>query len=77
MTKARVLAKKSLNSVLIEREILSKLNNPFIVNMVGAFQDRENLYLVLDYCSGGDMRFHLPTKHFTEVETRFFVACLL
>lgn len=45
--------------------------------MKAAFQDRESLYLVLDYCSGGDMRYHLPSKHFNEEETRFMVACML
>ncbi len=26
-----------------------------------AFQDRENLYLVMDYLGGGDLRFHMNT----------------
>ena len=42
--------------------------------MKGAFQDRNNLYLVLDYAPGGDMRYHLPYKCFNEKETRFMVA---
>lgn len=31
----------------------------------------------MDYCSGGDMRYHLPKKHFDEKETRFMVACII
>lgn len=31
----------------------------FIVNMHYAFQDRENLYLVLDILTGGDLRYHI------------------
>ena len=27
--------------------------------MIYAFQDYENLYLVIDYLSGGDLRYHL------------------
>lgn len=45
--------------------------------MKAAFQDRENLYLVLDYCSGGDLRYHLPHKLYNEEETKFMVACIL
>lgn len=45
--------------------------------MKAAFQDRKNLYLVLDYCSGGDLRYHLPYKLFNEEETRFMVACII
>lgn len=37
-------------------KILSKLRNPFIANMAFAFNDRENLYLGMDYLQGGDLR---------------------
>lgn len=28
-----------------------------------AFQDREQLYLVMDYLNGGDLRFHITRNH--------------
>lgn len=31
----------------------------FLVNMVSAFQDRDNLFLVMDLLGGGDLRFHI------------------
>ena len=40
MDKAKIITKKSVNSVSNEKEILSKLHHAFIVNMVAAFQDR-------------------------------------
>lgn len=49
----------------------------FIVNMKAAFQDRETLYLVMDYYSGGDVRYHFPNKFFNEEETKFMIACLI
>lgn len=39
MYKPRVLSKRSITSVMNERNILSELNHPFIVNMTQAFQD--------------------------------------
>ena len=43
-----------------------------------AFQDRDNLYLVMDFLSKGDLRFHLcQTRTFDERTTRFFIACLV
>lgn len=43
-----------------------------------AFQDFENLYLVLDYLIGGDLRYHISKqKKFSEEQTKFFIACLL
>ena len=78
MSKARVLSKKSVNSVMNERKLLGSLKHPFIVNMQYAFQDRENLYLAMDFLSGGDLRYHLgKQKKFTESQTKFFVACIL
>ena len=78
MSKARILSKKSVNSVINERKLLSYLKHPFIVNMQYAFQDRENLYLVMDLMPGGDFRFHLSrVKSFTEDQTRFFVSCVV
>ena len=45
-----------------ERKILENLNNPFIVNINYAFQDRENLYIVTDLMPGGDLRYNLKQK---------------
>ena len=59
MSKARIMTKRSIKSVINERQILSQLNNPHIVNMHYAFQDRDNLYLCMDYLSKGDLRYHL------------------
>lgn len=42
----------------------------FIINMVQAFQDRENLYLIMDLLTGGDLRFHINRhRKFTEEQT--------
>lgn len=57
--KLRVLAKNSEKSVMNERELISFLRHPFLVNIAYAFQDRENLYLIMDLMPGGDLRFHL------------------
>lgn len=50
----------------------------FIVNMKFAFQDRENLYLVMDLLTGGDLRFHICFhRKFSEEQSKFFVACIV
>ena len=74
----KIIIKKSENSVNFEKEILSKLHNNFIVNMYYAFQDKDNLYLVMDYLKGGDLRFHL-TRHikFSEEQSRFFICNII
>ena len=59
MSKAVILAKKSVTSINFERELLCRLNHPFICNICYAFQDTENLYLVIELANGGDLRYHL------------------
>ena len=40
ISKAKVLLKKSVASVVNEKSILDQLSNGFIINMKSAFQDR-------------------------------------
>ena len=74
----KIIDKRSEKSIKTEREFLSKLRHPFIVNMNCAFQDFENLYLVMDLLTGGDLRYHVcKLRRFSENKTKFFIACLL
>ena len=75
MSKIKVIDKKSIRSINSERELLSKLYHPFIVNMHYAFQDNKYLYLILDFFPGGDLRYHISIhKKFSEEQTRFFIC---
>lgn len=61
-----------------EKEILQSLKHPFIINMIFSFQDRDNLYLIMDLLHGGDFRFHIcKHRRFSEEQTMFIIACLV
>ena len=78
MSKRKILDKKSEKSIHNEMLILKKLNHPFIVNMYYAFQDNDNLYLVIDFLPGGDLRFHCSRyRTFSEEQIRFFISCMI
>ncbi|CAD8191974.1 unnamed protein product [Paramecium octaurelia] len=78
MSKAKVIAKRSVNSVMNERNLLAQFKHPFLINMNYCFQDRDNLYLVMDLLTGGDLRYHIgKMRRFKEHQTKFFVACVL
>ena len=49
MYKAKIITKKSINSVMNERKLLSKLNHPFIINMQYVFQKSFRIYFVMDF----------------------------
>ena len=77
MSKARVIAKRSEKSVMNERKILANISHKFIINMLYAFQDRENLYLSMDLLTGGDLRYHFSKRRrFTEAETSKQISIL-
>ena len=39
----------------------------FLVNMHFAYEDRDNLYLVIDLMAGGDLRYHIgKNRRFSE-----------
>jgi len=70
MNKTKILDKKSEKSVIYERILLSRMNHPFIINMHYSFQDKDNLYIVMDLLTGGDLRYHLcKQKKFDEEQT--------
>ena len=80
ISKVKVIDKNSINSIKYERELLSNLNHTLIINMHYAFQDYDNLYLVLDLLTGGDLRYQIsrhPRQFFSEIQTKFFISCLI
>ena len=57
-----------------ERDLMVKVNSPFIVNIKCAFQDENKLYIVSDFMQGGDMFYHLHSnKKFDEKTARFYL----
>ena len=78
MSKAKIIDKKSVESVLGEKNLLSKLHHSFIVNMIYSFQDNDFLYLVMDLLPGGNLRYHLCLKRrFNEKQNKFLIGCIL
>ena len=75
MCKRKLIKKNSVDAALNERAILSSLSFPFLVNLKAAFQDKDNLYLLMDYIGGGDLRTHMnPKRPFSESQMRFLAA---
>ena len=78
MSKAKIIDKKSVDSILGEKQLLSELHHPFIVNMIYSFQDHDYLYLVMDLLPGGNLRYHLSIKnHFNEKQIKFLIGCIM
>ncbi|KAF7552483.1 hypothetical protein G7046_g7404 [Stylonectria norvegica] len=72
--KDEVVRSESVRNIIRERRMLEYVNHPFICNLRYSFQDIEYMYLVVDLMSGGDLRFHISRKTFTEDAVRFWIA---
>ena len=58
-----------------EREILEKINHPFIVKLQYAFQSPEKLYIVTDIMQGGELFYHLRKEGcFNDIKTKFYIC---
>ena len=78
MSKPKIIRKNSVKNILNEKNLLSQLHNPFLVNMVFSFQDLDNLYLIMDLLLGGDLRYHLnKSEIFNEIQLKFFMSCVI
>jgi serine/threonine protein kinase len=80
MKKLTVLEKNGLEMLYNERDLLMKLDNPWLVNAFGAFQDATNVYLLMDLCLGGDLSYHLSsdkTPTFSESRCKFYTASII
>ncbi|KAG4085382.1 kinase-like protein [Neocallimastix lanati (nom. inval.)] len=81
INKMQCIKMKAIQNIMRERSILEEIEHPFIVNLRFAFQDDENMFMVLDLMIGGDLRFHLERLGgFTEETLRFYcaeIACAL
>jgi serine/threonine protein kinase len=60
---------------MTERNVLSYTKHSFIVGLNSAFQTKEKLFLILEYCPGGDLGHILSQeKRFDEDRARIYLA---
>lgn len=73
--KSQVLQQNHMAHVMAERDILAEANNEWVVKLFYSFQDRENLYFIMEYIPGGDLMHLLCQEHvFSEDWARFYIA---
>ena len=78
LSKKQIKLKHQEEHTKTERDLMVKINNPFIVNINFAFQDDSKLYIVSDFMQGGDMFYHLHSKKkFEESIVKFYAIELI
>jgi serine/threonine protein kinase len=75
LRKDNIIRRNQVEHTKTERNVLGYVKHPFIVGMNMAFQSKDKLYFVLDYCAGGELFFHLgKLGKFPESRARFYAA---
>jgi len=75
MLKKEMIDKNQVAHIKAERDLLSAADNPWLVKLLFSFQDNKYLYLVMEYCGGGDLMTILMREDIlTESQTRFYMA---
>ena len=78
MSKQFLLSEEKVAQTNTERRILAMVSHPFIVKMHFAFQSAKDLFLVLDFCPGGELFFHLRSiGRLTEEQAKFYFGEIL
>ena len=81
INKEKCIAQNAVKNTLFERNLLEQIEHPLIVNLRFAFQDEENMFMVIDLMLGGDLKYHLQKQGpFTQDMVRFFaieISCAL
>jgi len=75
LNKRKVVDMGQVDNIMIERRVLEQINHPFFVNLHYAFQTKDKLYLVLDFCNGGELFYHMKNEvRFSVNRVRLYAA---
>ncbi|MEQ2187092.1 hypothetical protein GOODEAATRI_000999 [Goodea atripinnis] len=75
LRKKDVLLRNQVAHVKAERDILAEADNEWVVRLYYSFQDKDNLYFVMEYIPGGDMMSLLiRLSIFKEELAQFYIA---
>ena len=74
-TKEFLHSKTAIDCTIEERDALARIEHPFLVKLLAAFQTKSKVYLVMEYIIGGELFSHLNNRaFFLEPEARFYAA---
>jgi hypothetical protein len=76
--KAQLVASSQVEHVNSELALLGSCCHPFLLRLVGAFQDRRSLFMIVELVLGGELfMLHQSERRFSLEATRFYAANVL
>jgi len=86
LLKSQIHAAHQEKNILYERNCMAEMNHPFVLKLIGTFQDQNQLYMLLEIVMGGELWSLLYSKSalqrtqiggIKENDARFYIACTL
>lgn len=75
LRKAALVKRNQLLHTKTERNILQSIKHPFLTSLTYAFQTPDKLYLVMDFCGGGELFYWLKKdRRFSQIRCQLFAA---
>ena len=78
--KREIINFKQVEGVIREKNVMTSLNHPFLVNLVNAYQDDDDLYMLLPLIQGGEL-YNLisqsPDNVLPEKDAKFYAAAIM
>jgi len=82
LEKREIIGHHQVEGVIREKNIMSSLDHPFVVNLISTFQNDSSLYLLIELVQGGELFsvIHTETRSrdgISNNNARFYAACIL
>lgn len=80
LNKREIIGHHQVEGVIREKNIMTSIDHPFVVNLVCTFQDDRHLYMLIDLVQGGELFsvIHTETRDgIPNANSRFYAACIL
>merc|ERR1719276_273156 len=80
LSKREIIGHHQVEGVIREKNIMSSIDHPFVVNLICTFQDDRHLYMLIELVQGGELFsvIHTETRDgVPNANSRFYAACIL
>lgn len=80
LSKREILGHHQVEGVIREKNIMSSIDHPFVVNLINTFQDENHLYMLIELVQGGELFSVVHTETHDGIpnsNARFYAACIL
>merc|ERR1711957_6565 len=80
LSKREIIGHHQVEGVIREKNIMTSIDHPFVVNLICTFQDDRHLYMLIELVQGGELFsvIHTETRDgIPNANSRFYAACIL